>query len=51
MLGPDRLKLDGGEFFEAVQSRAGAFIEDLLKRHGDGKILVAAHPILESRWL
>lgn len=48
---PERFDYEGVESFEAVKERAGDFIEDLLKNHGSGKILVVAHAIVLTAML
>lgn len=43
---PLAFKMAGKESFQEVHNRAADFFEDMLSKHGDGKILVVAHAII-----
>ena len=43
---PDTFHMEGKEDFQDVRNRAGQFFEEIIKKHGDEKILVVAHAII-----
>lgn len=43
---PVAFDLEGKETFSDVHNRAASFFEDLISKHGEGKILVVAHAII-----
>lgn len=43
---PVNFELEGVEAFSEVQRRAGEFIDELVGKHGEGKILIVAHAIV-----
>lgn len=43
---PVAFQMDGKETFQEVRDRAADFFEDLISKHGSGKVLVVSHAIL-----
>lgn len=43
---PEAFEMEGKEDFMQVRERAASFFEELIKKHGSGKVLIVAHAIV-----
>ncbi len=45
---PGRVKIPAGESLEDVRKRAGAVVDDVIERHGEGRVVLVSHRVVNK---